>query len=307
MRTHEAKGLTPVPFDVCAVCTSVWFDEGELVALGKLMRAHRQATPRPRGESALEAARRELDAVEAMQETEDDRGPPREGTRWWLFALATSLPVEGYNPVYRRPLITWALIVACTAVGLLEMGGVVGFEWALVPATLVDGHVSGWRGLFGSMFLHLDAVHLLGNMYFLKIFGDNVEDRLGRVPFLLFYVVCGLLSAVAYVLPDPGSVTPAVGASGAIAGVLAAYMVFFPHARVGVLVVFYWVKVRALWYLPYWFLWNVLAALVLHAPGVAWWAHIGGFVAGGLLAVALGRLLPDARLRAIVDRPMRLR
>jgi len=146
--------------------------------------------------------------------------------------------------------------------------------------------------LFTSIFLHGGLFHLVGNMWFLWIFGDNVEDELGHFPYLLFYLGCGVLASLAHFFANPDSTIPSVGASGAIAGVMGAYMVRFPTARIVTLV---WIlffittiEVPAVLMLFYWFAIQFLSGAATYGDlnstgGVAWWAHIGGFAAGAIL------------------------
>jgi membrane associated rhomboid family serine protease len=135
-----------------------------------------------------------------------------------------------------------------------------------------------------SMFLHASWAHLLGNMLFLWIFGNNVEDRLGPIPYLAFYAVCGTAAAAAHIYSDPNSLVPVLGASGAIAGVMGAYLVFFPRARIlSIVPLFFFFFVR----LPAWLVlvgWFVLQFFTGPNSGVAWIAHVGGFVAGVIIA-----------------------
>jgi membrane associated rhomboid family serine protease len=155
--------------------------------------------------------------------------------------------------------------------------------------------------LFTSMFLHGGWLHLGGNMLYLWVFGDNVEDRLGHVGFLLFYLACGLAAALTQIYIHPTSKVPMVGASGAVAGVLGAYLILFSHSRVlaliPILFFFQVVELPALLFLIFWFLMQFLngAVAITAAPystgGVAWWAHIGGFVSG----MALGFLFPKRK------------
>jgi membrane associated rhomboid family serine protease len=151
--------------------------------------------------------------------------------------------------------------------------------------------LDGVGPLFTSIFLHGGPLHLLGNMWFLWIFGDNVEDDLGHFRYLLFYIVCGLLASLAHFFANPESTIPAVGASGAIAGVMGAYMVRFPTARIVTLIwiVFFvtTIEVPAILMLFYWFALQFLSGAgssgEAASGGVAWWAHVGGFVAGAVL------------------------
>jgi len=151
--------------------------------------------------------------------------------------------------------------------------------------------------VFVSMFLHGGWLHLLGNMLFLFVFGRSVEDRFGHFPFLLLYLVSGIAAALAQIVVNSGSRVPTIGASGAIAGVLGAYFVCYPRARITTLIplfIFFWtVEIPAILLLGYWFLIQFLVGLQMlsiqtaTAGGVAWWAHIGGFVTGALLALTM--------------------
>jgi membrane associated rhomboid family serine protease len=145
-----------------------------------------------------------------------------------------------------------------------------------------------WLTLFTSMFMHGGLLHILGNMWFLWIFGNNIEDACGRIRFVVFYLVCGLISSLAHIVSGPGSVVPSIGASGAISGVLGAYIILYPHARVYSLVPLGWVfwpmDVPAWLFLGIWILFQWISGLASlrssATGGVAWFAHIGGFLAG---------------------------
>jgi membrane associated rhomboid family serine protease len=160
-------------------------------------------------------------------------------------------------------------------------------DWAVVFGVPLDVY---WP-LLTSVFVHAGFMHVIGNMWSLWIFGDNVEDRMGHARFVLFYLVCGIAAGVAQIVSAPESTAPIVGASGAIAGVMGAYFVMFPRARILMLfpVFLYplFFVMPAMLYLAYWFLFQVLTGTAaLSGPahgGVAWWAHAGGFVAGVLL------------------------
>ncbi len=141
-----------------------------------------------------------------------------------------------------------------------------------------------------NLFLHGGWMHILGNMWYLWIFGDNIEDRLGKFRFLFFYIMCGVLANVAQVIVDPTSRVPTVGASGAISGVLGAYLMLFPTARIATLIplfpIFPIFRIPALLFLPVWFLLQLqqgTLALFSVGTGIAWWAHIGGFASGFVL------------------------
>ncbi|HVJ68595.1 MAG TPA: rhomboid family intramembrane serine protease [Caulifigura sp.] len=156
--------------------------------------------------------------------------------------------------------------------------------------------VPAWLTLATCTFLHGGWMHLLGNMWFLLIFGDNVEDRLGHIGYVLFYVLGGTIASLIHLVTDPGSTVPTVGASGAIAAVMGAYFVWYPHARVRtfipVFIVPFFIVVPATVFLGLWFLMQFLqgtsSLMSAETGGVAWWAHIGGFGAGYLIAGAIG-------------------
>lgn len=216
------------------------------------------------------------------------------------------IPLRDTIPSRSVPLVNGALIAACAGVFVLQLlagdgGKSLVTDFGFVPARLFHpsavgpGSLSlGLTGLFASMFLHGGFVHLAGNMLFLWVFGDNVEDALGHLRYLVFYLGCGALAALLQGLLAPTSLVPMVGASGAIAGVLGAYFVLYPRARVVTIVPLFFlfplVEVPAFLFLLLWFLvqfWqgtaSVAASGTAAAGGVAWWAHVGGFVAGLLL------------------------
>lgn len=195
------------------------------------------------------------------------------------------------------PLMNWTLIAVNTFIFFVLLSGPGAVFWieryGLIPAHLLETPTA-WLTLLTSMFLHGGLFHLLSNMWALYIFGDNVEDRMGSMRFLIFYLLCGTVAAVVHVLMNPGSTIPTVGASGAISGVMGAYLVLFPFARVITLVPFfflpYFFEIPAIFFIGIWFVGQLINALItsgLSTPdvgGVAWWAHVGGFVAGMVLA-----------------------
>ena len=194
----------------------------------------------------------------------------------------------------RFPLVNWALILLNGLVFYYEV--TMGeerlrsfiFDWGLVPAQLTSNYAEAWVTVFTSMFLHGGWVHILGNMWTLVIFGDNIEDRMGHGRYLIFYLLSGVAAALLQTYLAPSNQTPMIGASGAIAGVLGAYIVLFPRARVASLVpilfLFTLVELPAVVYLGFWFVMQLFSGwLALQGAatnGVAWWAHIGGFVFG---------------------------
>lgn len=207
-------------------------------------------------------------------------------------------PIRDHNPSEKTPYVTYALIAANVLV-FLSYAVLFGDEralsafysnWALVPAAVSDGR--NLHTLVTSMFLHAGLMHLGGNMLFLWIFGDNLEEDMGHVGFLLFYLASGLGAAFAQVLAAPYSMVPMVGASGAIAGVMGGYLLLYPKAKVDVLfifIIFFKIFPIPAWVmLGIWFglqLINGAGADAAAGGGVAYWAHSGGFVVGFLLAL----------------------
>lgn len=207
-------------------------------------------------------------------------------------------PIRDHNPSLRTPFVTYALIAANVLVfvsyaGLLRnepaLAAFFG-RWALIPARISAGE--GQVTVLSSMFLHGNLLHLAGNMLFLWIFGDNLEDMLGHLRFLGFYLMSGIGAAVLQYLADPASPIPMVGASGAIAGVLGGYLLLFPRARVDVLVVVViFIRLIALpaWaMLGFWFVLQVASGYLTFGTqegGVAYLAHAGGFVVGFVLTL----------------------
>ncbi len=221
------------------------------------------------------------------------------------------IPIRDTIVSRTAPIVTYALIAANVAVYLHQESLGAGFErfieiHGLVPRRFVLHWWTDVTPLFSSMFLHGGWLHLLGNMLYLHIFGDNVEDRLGHLRYLVLYLLSGVTAGLAQVAIHPSSALPMVGASGAIAGVTGAYFVFYPRARVVTLVpIFIFIQVveiPAFFFLLIWFAFQLISGIgnvhTAAGGGIAFWAHIGGFVAGMLLgptlASASGRLRPYA-------------
>jgi membrane associated rhomboid family serine protease len=207
------------------------------------------------------------------------------------------IPIRDDNPTRTFPFITIILIVMNTLAFFYELSlqsqpRVEAFfaDFALVPAEITQmPSLGALRTVFTSMFLHGGWLHLIGNMWFLWIFGNNIEDSVGHFKFIFFYLLCGIAAAAAQILSVPDSSVPMIGASGAISGVLGAYLLLFPRARVLVLfpiwIFFRFIYVPAWLMLIVWFAMQLLsgwatAGAAAHGGGVAFWAHVGGFVAG---------------------------
>jgi membrane associated rhomboid family serine protease len=215
-------------------------------------------------------------------------------------AVIFLLPLYDDNPIRRPPVVTYALIGMCIGAFLWQLGqnaDAVAFQFGMIPARLFGYRtlppelaiIPAWATIFTSIFLHGGWLHLGGNMLFLWIFGNNVEDLLGRARFLALYLASGVAAALIQALAAPHSAVPMIGASGAIAGTLGAYLVLYPRGNIAV---FVWilifvrlVAVPAVILLGLWFLGQLLSALSTDPsePGVAFWAHVGGFIVGMLL------------------------
>jgi membrane associated rhomboid family serine protease len=202
-------------------------------------------------------------------------------------------PIGDDNSTRRAlPFVTYALIGLNVLVFLLEIQDGEAFirEWAFIPARFTADPAGNLPTIFSAMFMHGGWLHLGGNMLYLWIFGDNVEDRFGHVKYLLFYLLAGIAATFAQFAVVPGSNVPNVGASGAIAGVLGAYILMFPHARVNVLFGSHIVAMPAVIVLGFWIVLQLMsgvgsiAATDADVGGVAYMAHVGGFVAGFLMA-----------------------
>lgn len=212
------------------------------------------------------------------------------------------IPISDDNPTTHRAFVNWAIVGLCVAIYLWEwslgrqMAAAI-YVLGFIPAALF-GHPPVLRGfihippvasLFTSMFVHGGLLHIAGNMLYLAIFGNNIEEAMGHVRYLVFYLLCGVAAALTLAFMNPGSLVPMIGASGAISGVLAAYILLYPRARVTVIVplgiIFWPFTLSAFWVVGVWFLLQLASAAFTDPaqPGVAWWAHVGGFAAGMIL------------------------
>jgi len=207
--------------------------------------------------------------------------------------------IRDHNPSGRTPYVTYLLMAVNIGVFLSYVGlfgddralNIFFFEWALIPGRVTSGQ--DYSGLFTSMFLHGGWLHLAGNMLFLYIFGDNIEDEMGHIGYLIFYLACGVLSAGAHVISAPYSPVPTVGASGAIAGVMGGYLLLYPKAKVDILIIF--IVFFRIFPIPAWIMLGLWLGMQLIGGigadptigGVAYWAHAGGFFVGILLTLPL--------------------
>ncbi len=227
------------------------------------------------------------------------------------------IPYKDDNPSSTLPLVTSGLIILNIIVYLMEVfspGGQqqVVYFYGAIPHNLITFDktqpIHPVATIFSSMFLHGGLFHLAGNMLYLWIFGNNIEDSLGHIKFLLFYLLSGIVAAYAHTLSAPDSIIPMIGASGAVSGVLGAYLLLFPRAGVYTIIIlgFFWqtIKVPAVVVIGFWAIIQIINAIIskglLNQGGVAWFAHVGGFLFG-LLTVKLWMLgrLPSGRHRSL--------
>ena len=258
--------------DECGTCHSLWFDRDEASHLRALMQ-----------DSAIHA--------ESMA--------ARKGTiKSYIFQLLTQFPIEVWNPVRHRPYMVYTLLALVLAV----FAGQIMYEpyiaehyreFLMVPADIAAGQ-NLWTVVTAGFF-HGGLMHLVGNLWMLWIFGDNVEDQLRKRHFLILYFGALIAGNVAHLVAEWGAYGPLLGASGAISGLMGAYLVLFPRVKVWAMVLIIRVKLSALWYLGLWCGLQV-GMVYLDAAGVAWFAHLGGFVFGAIYALAIRKRVQTSML-----------
>ncbi len=249
--------------DACDTCEGVWLDQGEL--------EHAQV---------LNQVPEALEKIEGKLSAKD-----------WFVQFLLGLPVEFNVKPRRFPIITVLLILFNTIIFMFEYSllsqatessakSILHF-WALIPGHI--GSLLWFMNLFSYQFLHGGLYHLLGNMYFLYVLGDNLEDALGRTKFLIFYLACGVSAGLVETLFSLDSQTPILGASGAIAGIMAAYAVIFRRSYLTFMVLYWQFKLPSYWYFAIWIGFNMLG-MWAGKGNTAWFAHLGGFLAGLIIA-----------------------
>lgn len=248
-----------VEIDVCHDCEGVWIDQCEL----------KEVKESPRIKDGLDQLNKKV-----------SRGS-------WIFQFLTMMPVEYNVKPHRTPWVTWSLIALNSVIFFayfldFELTLKVIDQFGSRPADFATG--TNWWGPLTATFLHGSVMHLLGNMYFLYVVGDNIEDALGHWRFLAVYLLCGLGAGLISVLMNWGSTIPSVGASGAIAGLFALYILWFRHASLTFMVFVWQKKLSPVWYFAIWLALDLLG-MIIGGDGVDHWAHIGGFFFG--LAVAM--------------------
>ena len=232
------------------------------------------------------------------------------------------IPIYDDNPALGKPLLVITIIVICIIIWFWQSGlsyqdnNAVIVNFGLTPKVFLSGPLLSFFTLFTSMFMHGGFMHLAGNMLYLWIFGDNIEGALGHFRFILFYFLCGTAAAFTQILSAPDSTIPMIGASGAVSGVLGAYLIFYPRARIrtfvflGIFITF--LRLPAVLLLGFWILGQVISAVVSNpgSPGVAWFAHLGGFFMGMLLAPLLKKpnisIFQKSRIK-VKEKPIKIR
>jgi membrane associated rhomboid family serine protease len=283
-----ADGSNSILIDHCSHCQGVWFDPGEILQANKILRKNFGRSFYKKHASTI-VQKAEYDAENY------DQSPSMRDPMWW-FSVLTYLPVEGYNKVFRTPMITWGFLLLC----LLVYGFQVLYPELLFPKYALSSKSATNHPieLVTSIFMHGNIFHLLGNLYFLKTFGDNVEDRMGRLLFVMLFLFSGCFAGISFVLFDPSNL-PMIGASGAVSGILGAYLIYFPKVKVflipNIFTRFRLIPFSIMIYIPIWFIYQVVQAF-LSNEAIAWSAHIGGFIAGYAMALFSKVIFPDARL-----------
>ena len=237
------------------------------------------------------------------------------------------IPIYDDNPALGRPYLVIFTICVCILIWFWQnsLGVQGGHEavvfYGLTPAAFLGkmeqlGPIPAFLTLFTSMFMHGGLMHLAGNMLYLWIFGDNIEGALGHIRFIIFYFICGIVAAAAQIISAPDSTIPMIGASGAVSGVLGAYLIFYPRARVrtfvflGIFITF--LRIPAVFLLGIWVLGQIINAMLSNpgSSGVAWFAHLGGFFAGLILGPFLKKtnvkIMQDSR-SPVKEKPIRIR
>ena len=318
----RARGTT-VEIDACPVCYGAWFDRGELdrlaaqpieieAALDPKPGDSRRRCPRGHGSLRLRHLPHRVDTpidrcpacgglwLDGNERRRLARATTREGQRTrgqrvlrrtaiWLAQILMQVPVEVENPARGRPWVVMGLLITLLVVFVSQIQGAFdATQYGLIGTQIVNGH--GLQTLITHQFLHGSWVHLLGNAYFLYTFGDNIEHIFGGLRFLLFFLLAGVVGGLAHVLLGTASDLPLIGASGAIAGVLGAYLLTFPRRKVFHVLVFIPLKLSVWVYVVAWITFHFLMALYHFNDQVAWFAHIGGFAAGLVATPTLHRL-----------------
>jgi membrane associated rhomboid family serine protease len=255
LNVYETIKESDVEIDVCEKCSGIWLEKGEL-------------------DYAMRLPRHEIS--EAMKALERERTQAH-----WLFQFFSTLPVEFNIKPRKMPIVTSVLILLNTIVMAVmlfqDSPETLVNQWALTPGS--SKTLFWFITVITHQFMHADLIHLLGNMYFLYILGDNLEDAMGHLKYLAFYLICGCMGAFSHVILTSSPEIPMLGASGAISGIMAGYTVIYRKARLTFMFIYWQRKLPAIWYFTIWIAFNFLG-IIGGDFGVAWFGHLGGFAAG---------------------------
>lgn len=267
--------------DKCRYCGGIWTDGGEVRRIASYLKTDPRVVEI--GKYFAEHVRKMEDAedIKNLGEMLSSRVSPAV-----LFWPKIVVPLSDDTPRERFPAVTVSIIALCTLTFICQMLLVSEPEAFVRNFGFISGDFFS-LGLITSMFLHGDILHLIFNMFFLWLFGDNIEDRFGHWWFIVFYFACDIFANILHSIFNWGSPIPAIGASGAISGIMGAYFIIYPTAQVKLFVVYRIMHIPASWYLGGWFFFQLMAGFLSKGIGVsdiAWFAHIGGFVFGGIVA-----------------------
>jgi membrane associated rhomboid family serine protease/Zn-finger nucleic acid-binding protein len=264
-----------VEVDVCPKCHGLWVDRDEGVKLYDIVAATRK-----------HAENKEL-------------GIDRPGLGSYVFQILTGFPIEVWNPVKHKPVVVYSLLATLIAAFVFQLVLIGAFGPQILHVlALLPADPAPWSFVtYG--FLHGGIAHILGNLYFLYVFGDNVEDALGPKKFLILYLAANVAGGALHLLTNLGSNIPMLGASGAVSGLMGAYLVLFPRVKLWVMFVVVRFRIGVIWYLGFWVAYQLLMA-ASGVQSVAWFAHLGGFAAGAAIAFAWR----DALRISVAPRPV---
>jgi membrane associated rhomboid family serine protease/Zn-finger nucleic acid-binding protein len=270
--------------DRCPNCGGIWADQGEIEGIASFLKS---------GSRLEEIGKGYLNSLRERQFWADLKEASSTMTTngfFWMFMPKVILPVGDENPRQHFPWATISLILinlvvfACQIIFVSHPQAFL-YKYGAVPANIMSG--KNIHALFSSIFIHMGFLHIIGNMFFLWVFGDNVEDVFGPVKFLILYFICGIAGDIIFAFTHSGITLPVVGASAAISGLMGAYLVMFPKARMRLFFVYRIIYIPAALYLVVWFLLQVLYSgvdMAFNTSNIGWFAHIGGFLTGMFFA-----------------------
>lgn len=281
MRMLElADGEFHFDLDICISCQTVWFDHGETEHLPVLPPEETENLPQRAKEILAEYQTRQL-----ADKTDNDSNTPPDSC-WKILPALLGMPVKtDHHPVMRRPYLTWGIAAVCIIVFAVTFRNLEFFirKFGFTP--------QNWTALGGitiltSAFIHVDLVHLLGNTYFLLGFGGNVEDAFGRRNYLILLFTSGLFATATYAVSARNPALPVIGASGFISGIIAAYAITFPRAKLSFLIRCRWISIYTWVAFALWVIYQTVAFFVNHNSPIAYAAHLGGMIPGIVFAIA---------------------